>query len=220
MTTAPSSSRADESAHRSALASLTRSIRRLCDASVSTRAAPEELERCTREIDAIRERLEAQLHDGPYSGLMGRKLDTSTPHAMLPLSPIVGPFNPIAPDTEMRFEADRVRGTVTLGKKHSGPPHCAHGGVGALIADQIVALAASASGLRGVTRELRVRYRKPTPLYRELEVEAWCEERSEERAVIRGEIRCDGVVTVETEGEIVTARRLTHPEERKSAAGL
>ena len=72
MTTAQDTLPPEEREHRRALAALTNAIRRLCDASVSTRVAPEVLERSTREIDEIRHRLESEQHDGPYSGLMGR----------------------------------------------------------------------------------------------------------------------------------------------------
>ena len=201
---------------RRALQALTRSIRSLCDVAVATNIEPAEVDAVTRELDGLRKRLAESTHDGPYSGLLGRNADYSDPQAMLPLSPIIGPFNPVAPDVELHFEGDRVVGRAMLGKKHVGPPGCAHGGVSAMIADQLVALAGTAGGVRGVTRSLNVRFRRPTPLNEELELEGWCRERGEGRAIVTAEIRAGGEVRVEIEGEVVEARRLTHPDKRKA----
>ena len=154
-------------------------------------------------------------HEGPYSGLMGRELDLRDPHRMLPLSPIIGPFNPVAPDVTLRFEDQRVRGEAVLGKKHVGPPGCAHGGVGAMIADQLIALAGTASGVRGVTKSLSMKFRRPIPLDEPLELEGWCVERGEGSARVAAEIRARGKVSLEIEGEMVTSARLPGPEVRE-----
>jgi acyl-coenzyme A thioesterase PaaI-like protein len=200
----PSSSNQEGSvARRDALARLAASIRRLSDAAVSTAIEPSEIDEISGTIEALTERLGARVHKGPYSGLMGRKIDTSSPARMLPLSPIVGPYNPIAPDVELRFDGARVRGRARLGKKHIGPPNCAHGGIGAMIADQLVALAGANAGLRAVTRTLSMRFRRPIPLYEELELEAWCVEVSDRRATVAAEIRSGGEVRLEIEGEMV-----------------
>ena len=196
------------SERRRALQALASSIRTLCDATVSTKIDPTELDEITTAIDRLRERLEAATHEGPYSGLMGRELDLSDPHRLLPLSPIIGPFNPVAPDVELRFDQERVRGTAKLGKKHVGPPNCAHGGIGAMIADQLVALAGAAGGVRGVTKSLALRFRRPIPLYEPLDLEGWCVEHGEGSARVAAEIRARGKVSLEIEGEIVESARL------------
>ena len=204
----------EDSPKRSSLRALTQSIRRLCDAAVSTDIAAERIDAVREEVDRACDQLEAQSHDGPYSGLMRKPPNYQDPHDLLPLSPIIGDFNPVAPDIQLRFEEGRVVGSGTLGKKHIGPPHTAHGGVGALIADQLIALAAVGAGVRGVTRDMQVRYRKPTPLYRELELHGWCEESDDAGALVRAEIRCDGVTTLEAKAQIRVARHLTHPSRR------
>ena len=117
---------------------LAESIRSLCDAAVSTNLPASAVDAVREQVDSATGALLDEQHDGPYSGLMQLPLDYSDPHALLPLSPIIGPFNPTAPDIALRFEAGRVLGRARLGKRHIGPPGAAHGGITSMIADQIV----------------------------------------------------------------------------------
>ena len=93
-----------------AMARLAESIRSLCDAAVSTNLPASAVDAVREQVDTATGALLDEQHDGPYSGLMQLPLDYSDPHALLPLSPIIGPFNPTAPDIALRFEAGRVLG--------------------------------------------------------------------------------------------------------------
>jgi hypothetical protein len=66
----------------------------------------------------------------------------------------------------MRVEmnADGAEGWCTLGQAYEGPPMWGHGGVSAMLIDQLLGHAAAASGHPGVTTDLSVRYRRPVPL--------------------------------------------------------
>ena len=91
-----------------------------------------------------------------------------------------------------------------------------------MIADQLVAVAPFAleSTLGYVTRELRLRYRAPTPLYAELSLEAHCDADAPgfpERATTTGAIGADGRTTVEIEAVSIAAPQVTRPSERRSA---
>jgi len=207
------------------MAQLAASIRALCDAAASTAAPADAVDELRERVDAVTERLLREQHDGPYSGLMRLPLDYNDPHSLLPLSPIIGRFNPTAPDVDLHFEEGAVRGRAKLGKRHIGPPGAAHGGVTALIADQLIAVAPFAidSKLAYVTRTLTVRYRAPTPLYRELSLEARCETHGDgypERVVTHGTIRDGDRTTVEIEAETVSAPKVTRPKERTPAPRL
>lgn len=208
-----------------AMARLAESIRSLCDAAVSTNLPASAVDAVREQIDAATGALLDEQHDGPYSGLMQLPLDYSDPHALLPLSPIIGPFNPTAPDIALRFEAGRVLGHARLGKRHIGPPGAAHGGITSMIADQIVAVAPFAveSQLAYVTRQLTLRFRAPTPLYRDLELEARCDTECEgfpERVVTHASIGDGERTTVEIEAETVSAPSVTRPKERTPAPRL
>lgn len=194
-----------------AVAALAGSLRRLCEAAVSTAASRESLDRIRAELDATSEELEEAPHPGVYSGLLGTKLDFRDPHAILPLSPVIGRCNPISADIDLRYENGQVRGRARLGKRHVGPPNCAHGGVGAAIADQLVALGPPSLGKVGYpTAELHLYYRRPTPLYEELELEAHCEagpDGIDESVVSYATIRAGGKVTLEAEATLRHARK-------------
>ena len=76
-------------------------------------------------------------------------------------------------------------------------------GVGAVLAgafDQVFNVANLSSGTAGPTRELSLRYRRPTPLQRPLVFEAWIEETTERNVTTVGHVMHEGEVTVETRG--------------------
>jgi len=88
------------------------------------------------------------------------------------LSPLMGQANPIAPPLTLWVDGDVVRGTGTFGWAYQGPPGHLHGGFVAATFDEALGLAQSMTGQPGMTGTLTVRYRRPTPLYTELRLEA------------------------------------------------
>ncbi len=156
-----------ERPRRHALASLAEAVRRLSDAVAATGVGAAELAAAETEIRRAVDIVETLVDDDPYSGLMQPRGE-SDPATILPLSPIVGAFSPVRPEVHMQLVEGGVSGSARLERKHVGPPGYAHGGIGALIADQLVALVPVALGVRGVTRSLSVRYRRPLPLHADL----------------------------------------------------
>ena len=61
-----------------------------------------------------------------------------------------------------------VVGTVTFGGAYEGPPGCVHGGFIAGSFDEILGVTQSLSGQPGMTAQLDISYRSPTPLRREV----------------------------------------------------
>ncbi len=96
-----------------------------------------------------------------------------TPRGMLDRSPIIGLGNPVAPPLTFAVEGDRVIGRGSFGLQYEGPPGCVHGGFVAAAFDEVLGMAQSFTGKPGMTGTLTVRYRKPTPLHRDLRFEAW-----------------------------------------------
>jgi acyl-coenzyme A thioesterase PaaI-like protein len=199
-----------------AMLRLATALRRLTDVAVCTNLPPAELDEVSLQLEGCTVRLAREQHDGPFSGLLPRERDHSRPHQSMPLSPVLGELNPVRPEVSVELRDQRVRGTALLGKKFIGPAHHAHGGVSAMICDQLVALAARARGLRGVTASLDVQFRRPVPLYEELELEAWCEPQDERSAQAFCEIRARGEVAVRARARIVSAA-WAHPEQRTAA---
>lgn len=200
-----------KAARRDAMRVLAVALRRVNDAAVTTGVAPEELRALAADADALAARLEAVRHPGPYSGLLGDLGAAWTdPHDFLPLMPMAGEFNPIAPPLQIAVVDGRAVGRVTLRRQHTGPPGIAHGGSLASICDQMVAAAGWCAGVSGVTKWLRVEFRKPAPLDVELVCEAVATPLDERRTSATVEIRAGDVVCVRAEAETVAARSVTN----------
>jgi len=81
-------------------------------------------------------------------------------------NPVTGPENAIAPPLLLRSAADgSVTGVTTLGLPYQGPPGYVHGGVSALLLDHSLGVANHVAGTSGMTAQLTLRYRRPTPLF-------------------------------------------------------
>src|SRR5439155_15504551 len=98
----------------------------------------------------------------------------SVPEMSMPLNPIIGRCNPSRPDVDVQFLEGEVVGTATFTRRFVGPPGHVHGGISAMLADQLVAAAASALGVRTVTKSMTVRFLRPVPLDEELELWGRC----------------------------------------------
>jgi acyl-coenzyme A thioesterase PaaI-like protein len=109
---------------------------------------------------AVPAQLEHERRDGLFAGM----------ESFHDRGPLVGLANPIAPPLDIRLdlEANVVRGRATFGAAHEGAPGLLHGGLLAAAVDEVLGVATSFSGDPGMTRELTVRYERPTPIHAEL----------------------------------------------------
>jgi len=117
---------------------LAESVRGLADAVAETAVDPEVVKSITVTIVGLGAQLRAETDDTPYSGLVVTP-DYTIPEGPMPLNPIIGACSPTRPDVRLRFADGEVRGSATLTKRFVGPPGFAHGGISAMLADQIVA---------------------------------------------------------------------------------
>jgi acyl-coenzyme A thioesterase PaaI-like protein len=124
----------------------------------------------------------------------------------LPRSPIVGESSPLAPPIAWEWEPPRILGRVVFGAAYEGPPGYVHGGIIALAFDEMLGMANIASGHPGMTGTLKVRYRRPTPLYREVSFEAWVDRVEGRRIMTRGTLSCDDALCAECDGVFVQPR--------------
>jgi acyl-coenzyme A thioesterase PaaI-like protein len=116
-------------------------------------------------------------------------------------NPVTGPENAIAPPLHLRARPDRsVVGVTTLGLQYQGPPGNVHGGISALLLDDSLGVANFSAGAPGMTAQLSLRYRRPTPLFEPLTITA--RQVSVDGRKIRtvGSISARGEVCVEAEG--------------------
>ncbi len=88
-------------------------------------------------------------------------------------SPIIGTMNALAVPMEVQVvsgagESPVVEGRVTFPGSYQGPPGCVHGGFIAAYFDEVLGVVQALSGQPGMTANLSVNYRSPTPLHRPL----------------------------------------------------
>jgi len=98
------------------------------------------------------------------------------PGDFFPNSPMSGWANPLSPPISIWAAEDEdgrfIRGRAIFTIPYEGPPTCLHGGMVALLFDEILGNANLVAGRPGMTGTLTVRYRRPTPLLTPLDLEA------------------------------------------------
>jgi acyl-coenzyme A thioesterase PaaI-like protein len=149
-------------------------------------------------VDATRS--QAALHV-PVSGLA--PFETRDPSQFFPYSPVVGPLNPIAPPFSFTFDGERLAGAGALPAAYAGPPGTVHGGVIALILDELLGAVNACCGMGAYTGTLTVRYERPTPIDQELEFESWVDRTEGRKVFTVGTVSAAGVVTARAEGVFI-----------------
>ncbi|MBZ5734744.1 PaaI family thioesterase [Nocardioides sp. TRM66260-LWL] len=181
--------------HRATFGPFADAVRDLVDATIRTTVDLDEVRAAQAEIEAITARLRRRQLDGPFGVRMseagrGRAWGNS----------VIGLRNPLAPPlVVVEDPSGRAVSDFHLGAAYEGPPGLVHGGVSALILDQLLGQAAGAGGRPGMTGTLRLRYRQATPLG-DLRGEAWIERSESIKTWARGHLIGPEGVTVEAEG--------------------
>jgi acyl-coenzyme A thioesterase PaaI-like protein len=194
---------------------LTDGVRELIDR-VRTLDAPEDVVAdALAQVRAVVNDLAPYTYAGPYQqGALrvpeGQRpaLEGLEPHEFFPYSPIVGPRNPIAPPVRMWRDGDRLRGEVTLRAAYNGPPSMVHGGVIALIFDELLGATNVIHGVGAFTGTLSVRYERPTPLGKPIEMVGWVDRMEGRKVFTSGELLHDGAVTARAEGVFIRTELL------------
>jgi len=178
------------------------SVRALADASLRTTVQPEVATEVRAEIDRLTARLAAEQIPGNF----GVSLSSSgmvRGHG----NAVVGLRNPVAVPLHIEKSEDgRAWSTFHLGALYEGPPGCVHGGVLALVLDQLLGEAGAAGGAPGMTGTLTLRYEQNTPLG-DCSAEAWIDRVEGVKTFVVGELRrADGETTVRAEGIFILPR--------------
>ncbi len=183
-------------------ARLAEAVRHLIDATLTMEDATEEqLGGAADMTEAVARHLGRE----PRADERGvRSSDVMGHHDYLPRSPLVGEISPLAPP--MTWAPD-VEGLAMTGQYHApyeGPPGYVHGGWVALTFDELLGMTNIASGNPGMTARLTIRYLKPTPLHRPVELRGRTDRVEGRRITATGEMWVDGVKTAEAEGLFVS----------------
>lgn len=152
---------------RAARVRMAEATRRIIDELVSSTAEGDRLEAAAGLVEQAIAVLAAGGHGRSYTGVAeGSLLDHHT--SFVDHSPLTGPLNPLAPPLSIVRHEDHVVGEGTFGPAYEGPPGCVHGGYIAAAFDEVLGFTQSLAGQAGMTVQLDVTYRAPTPLHRPL----------------------------------------------------
>jgi len=182
---------------------LTSALRQLGEASLRTTVAHDVVTDVQRQVEELTARLEAEMIPANFGVVV-----TNSGHVRGYGNAVVGLRNPIAPP--LTIVQDRVKGAASseffLNALYEGPPGKVHGGVLALVLDQIFGEAAAAGGTPGMTGTLTLRYKKPTALGA-MSAEAWVDSSAGIKTIVKGWLKdVDGEITVEAEGLFILPR--------------
>ena len=131
------------------------------------------------------------------------EFQTAEPGRFFPYSPVVGPLNPIAPPLTFTFDGARLRGTGALHAPFAGPPGTVHGGIIAMVLDELLGACNACLGLGAFTGTLTIRYERPTPIATDLEMESWVDRTEGRKVFTVGTISARGEVTARAEGVFI-----------------
>ena len=188
--------------HDRVFGALAQRTRELMDAQLRTEVSHAEAEEIASTLESLTQRLLKQASPGPLGVEIG-------PHGRIRNhgNATVGLRNPMAPPLHVQRSDDgRAGASFHRNALYEGPPGLVHGGVSALLLDQMLGEAAAAGRAPGMTGSLTLRYRRPTPLG-DLSAEAWIDRVDGIKTTVKGHIKdADGTPTVEAEGLFVLPR--------------
>ena len=191
----------DVSPRRAEMRRLAEAGRVVIERLATTDAAHEVIERAA----ALLEQAAAVLEEGPgkvrrYEGFAESTLGGGDEHAHFDHSPIMGKANPIAPDMRIEWGGDRIIVHARFGSAYEGPPGSVHGGWVAAAFDEVLGMAQSLGGQPGMTGTLTVKYRRPTPLHRDLRFEGTLDRVDGRKIFTSGRCYDGDSLTAEAEG--------------------
>ena len=195
---------ADRTELLAAVTELGSALRELVDASVTTTVDAAELRAAADTARQVATRLAA-----------GRRHHDQLPVLDDPVrfrrvyNPVSGVGSALAPPLTIRRVDGGVLAETSLGPAYEGPPSYVHGGISALLMDQLLGSAAIAVGLWGMTARLEVDYRRPVPLETPLLLRAAVAESAGRKVVVTGTIAPAGApeqLLVQARGVFVTPR--------------
>jgi acyl-coenzyme A thioesterase PaaI-like protein len=194
-------SASDRRASEDARFALAEQLRRITSAMVGLPIADTDITAATAAVREVADVLERVA--GPGRRLRAQPDPVGHPQEFFPTSPVIGFANPVAPPVVVEAVDGELRGTAYFDYQYEGPPTCVHGGVIAMVFDEMLGAANIMAGSPGMTGTLTIRYRKPTPLRTPLRLEARFMGREGRKIRTYGAIFHEQTLTAEAEGIFV-----------------
>jgi acyl-coenzyme A thioesterase PaaI-like protein len=190
-------------AENAVFGALAGAVRRLNEATLRTTVDHDTVDEVRQQVDELTARLEKSMIPGSFGVAI-----TRSGHVRGHGNAVVGLRNPVAVPLQIVQDKERGRASAEfeLNALYEGPPGQVHGGVVALVLDQVFGEAAAAGGTPGMTGTLTLRYQLNTPLGR-CSAEAWVDRHDGVKTIVKGELRrADGTITVTAEGIFILPR--------------
>ncbi len=191
-----------------ARADLAEEVRAMIREILTTQATPDEVRRVHELVRAGVAALAAGAH-GVADGV-GEAALIERGRNFLARSPVMGSINPLAMPLTITVIGEgasaAVEGRVTFSNAYEGAPGCVHGGFIASTFDEVLGIAQSATGNPGMTANLTIDYRSPTPIKRELVFRGWCEKVEGRKIFTRGTVHAGDTLCAEATGLFVSMR--------------
>ena len=186
-----------------AVRELADSCRQVIEQLMATAAPLEVLREAVGHLEAAVGVLEPHPHGRLYEGYAETPL-AGSPKAFFEHSPVMGRANPLAPPLKLEIVDGEVHGTALFGSAYEGPPDSVHGGYVACAFDEVLGMAQSLGGNPGMTGTLTIKYRKPTPLHRELRFEGRLDRVEGRKTFASGACYDGDTMTAEAEGLFIS----------------
>lgn len=179
---------------------LAEAVRALAAVSLHTGVGPDVVRDSTAAIEAVTEMLAAEHNDRPLRFQRHR----TTGRPVVWSNPVIGVRNPLAPPLIVHHESGgRCWSEFTLGSVYEGPPGLVHGGISAMILDQLLGeVATDQLTTPKYTGTITVKYLRGTPLG-PLRAEAFVERSENHKTYARGFISDAQGPTAEAEGVFI-----------------
>ena len=177
-------------------------LRRVLARAVEVRPRAGELQPAIEQARALAETLEglSNVH-APADGAVARPYDPNR------FNPVSGKGNPAAPPLDMWFvdgpDGLWSEGRITFGIAYQGGPGHVHGAMVTAMYDDLLGRSQLSAGFTGW---IKVTFRRPTPLHRELRLRAWVDKVDGRKRWIHGTCHLDGELLTEAEGLFIAPR--------------
>lgn len=177
-------------------------LRRVLRAAVEVRPRAGELNACIAKASALADGLMSlsNVH-APAPGAVARPYDPNR------FNPVSGAGNAVSPPLEMWHvqgsDGLHSEGRITFGVTYQGGPGHVHGAMVTAMYDDLLGRSQQSAGFTGW---IKVTFRKPTPLDRELQLKAWVAKVDGRKRWVHGTCHLDGELLTEAEGLFVAPR--------------
>ena len=196
-----------------AIAELNRAVRAVIE-KVRVTTAPDELaSESARVLQSIADDLAPYMHEGTpaQAGLdEGGPYDMvgASPAASFPYSPVVGSRNPISPPIDFRVTEAGLEAEHVFTAAWAGPPGAVHGGIVALVFDELLGSTNVVADVGAYTGTLSVRYHIPTPLGVSIRMLGTIVRQEGRKVMTEGKMWAGDTLTAEAEGIFILPREM------------